>query len=160
MPLLILSIIVQISLVIHIMKSGRNSIWIWIVVGMPFVGSIAYIAVELLPAFLGSHKGQKAKKDLSKILNPEKDFNDAMNNYSMTNTVKNTQDLAQECLYKEMYTEAKELYTKALIGQYKYDPTLLLGLAQSSFGLQAFQEVKETLNTLMKQTPNYEKTVG
>ena len=35
MPLFILSILLQIALVVHIVRTGRNTTWIWIVVMLP-----------------------------------------------------------------------------------------------------------------------------
>ena len=156
MPLAILLIIVQVVLVVHIIKTGRNTIWIWLVVLIPLVGSIAYIIVEILPAYLNSYKGQKAKRDLSKIFNPNKNFNDAVENYSVTDTVGNTEKLASECLSKGMYSEAKELYSKCLNGIHKYDSRMMLGLAKAEFGLKNFEEVTNILNAMMDQNPDHE----
>ena len=49
MPLFILSILIQVALVIHIVKTGRSTTWIWIVVMLPVAGSIAYFVLEGLP---------------------------------------------------------------------------------------------------------------
>jgi len=156
MPIFILSILIQVTLIVHILKTGRNTIWIWIVLGIPVAGSIAYFIVEILPTFLNSHKGQKAKKDIFKILNPNKDFNNAMQNYSITDTVKNSLDLAEECMNKQMFKEAQQLFTKSLSGEYKYEPQIMLGLAQAEFALGNYETVKQLLNQLIEKNSNYE----
>jgi len=156
MPLLILSFIIQLVLVIHILKTGRPQQWIWLVIAVPVIGSIAYFVVELLPSFLNTNKGYKAQKNFQKIVNPEKDFNEALNDYEITDTVKNTKALADECMNKGMYEDAEELYKKALTGMYKHDPHLLIGLAESSFQLGKYEEVKSALNLLMEKNENYE----
>jgi len=156
MPIMILSVIIQLSLVIHIFKTGRNTTWIWVVIALPLVGSLAYIAVEIIPPFMNSYKGKEAQKSIVKILNPEKEFKDAMQNYEITDTVKNTTDLADACMNKNMFEEAQKLYIKALQGMYKHDVHLLLGLAQAEFELGNYAEVKSTLNLLMEKNPDYE----
>ncbi len=156
MPLMILSILIQLLLVVHIFKTGRNTTWIWVVIAIPMVGSLAYVVVEILPSFLNSYKGKEAQKSMVKILNPEKEFNDAMQNYEIANTVKHTTDLADACMNKDMFQEAQKLYTQALNGIYKYDVHLLLGLAQAEFELAHYDEVKSTLNLLMEKNPDYE----
>ena len=156
MPLMILSFVVQLLLVIHIFKTGRDRTWVWIVIAIPMIGSLAYIAVELLPSFLRSHRGQGVQKDMQKIFNPEKDFNNAIQNYEISDTVKNTSNLADECMNKGMYEDAQKLYTKALAGIYKHDAHLLFGLAQAEFELNNYSTVTTTLNLLMEKNPDYE----
>lgn len=158
MPFMVLSIIIQILLVVHIVKTGRNTIWIWLVVLVPLVGSTAYVIVELLPSFLNSHKGQKAKRDLSKVLNRNKEFNDAVESYNRTDTVGNTEKLAFEYLNKQLYSGARELFLKCLNGAYQYDPKMMLGLAQTEFGLENHEKVSEILNTMMDKNPDFEDT--
>jgi len=156
MPFMILSVLIQLLLVIHIFKTGRNTTWIWVVIAIPMVGSLAYVVVEIIPPFMNSYKGKEAQKSMVKILNPEKEFNDAMQNYEIADTVKHTTDLANACMHKGMYKEAQKLYTQALQGIYKHDIHLLLGLAQAEFELEHYAEVKAALNLLMEKNPNYE----
>jgi hypothetical protein len=47
--ILILSIAVQAGLIVHVIKTGRNSLWIWAIALLPPAGPIAYIAMEILP---------------------------------------------------------------------------------------------------------------
>jgi len=155
MPLLILSFIIQLVLVIHIMKTKRSTTWIWIVIAVPVVGSLAYLVVEILPGFLRSHKGQQAQKNFEKFVNPEKDFNKALNNYNISDNVKNTSTLAEEFMNKEQYDEAKQLFQQALEGQYKHDPSLLFGLAKADFALENYEEVKASLNLMMDKNRDY-----
>ena len=44
-----LSILVQAGLIVHVIKTGRNMLWIWAIALLPLVGSLAYVAVEVLP---------------------------------------------------------------------------------------------------------------
>ena len=74
MPLFILSIIMQVALVLHIVKTGRNTTWIWIVVMLPLAGSIAYLVVELLPDFFGSRAGRNATRSIPKVVNPNREL--------------------------------------------------------------------------------------
>ena len=156
MPIMILSVLVQLLLVIHILKTGRNTTWVWVVLAIPMIGALAYIVVELLPPFMSSYQGKEAQKSMVKILNPEKEFNDAMQNYEISDTIKHTTALANACMNKGMFDEAQKLYTKALQGIYQYDAHLLLGLAQAEFELEHYAQVKSALNLLMEKNPDYE----
>lgn len=64
MPFFILSVIIQVLLIVHIVKTGRNTTWIWIVVLLPAAGAIAYFIVEILPELMGGRSARKAKKKL------------------------------------------------------------------------------------------------
>jgi hypothetical protein len=44
----IVSLIIQALLIVHVIKTGRNQIWIWVLALLSYAGVIAYIAAELL----------------------------------------------------------------------------------------------------------------
>ena len=45
----ILSIVLQALLIVHCIKTGRNTIWIWVIALLSYAGIVAYVAVEVLP---------------------------------------------------------------------------------------------------------------
>lgn len=116
MPIFILSIIIQIALVVHIVKTGRNTTWIWIVVLLPLAGSIAYLIVEILPELLSTRTGRQARRALEQKLNPSKDIKAAARQFNLSDSVENALKLANELYQQQAYIEAKELYEKALSG--------------------------------------------
>lgn len=155
MPFFILSLIVQVALVIHIMKTGRNTTWIWVVMMLPGAGSIAYFVMEILPELMGSRTARKASKSVGQVINPNKDINLAAQDYSITDTVENTLKLAEECVNKGMYQEAKTLYEKALSGIHADDPDIMVGLANTEYLLENPSVAKQLLNQLIATHPDY-----
>ena len=155
MPLFVLSAIVQIAFIIHIIKTGRNTTWIWVVMMLPMLGAAAYFFMEIFPELSKSRTGVKATKGLGKIINPNKDFKNATNNFSVVDTVENSSKLATEYLTKDMFAEAKELYEKCLTGIHEDDPDLMYGLAQSEYGLANYAKTKEVLDNLIRDNPTY-----
>ena len=155
MPLFVLSAIVQIAFIIHIIKTGRNTMWIWVVMMLPMLGAAAYFFMEIFPELSKSRTGVKATKGLGKIINPDKDFKDATNNFTVVDTVENSSKLAAEYLTKDMFEEAKELYEKCLTGVHEDDPDLMYGLAQSEYGLENYARTKEVLDNLIRDNPTY-----
>lgn len=155
MPLVILSVIVQIAFIIHIMKTGRNTTWIWVVMMLPGAGAAAYFFMEILPELRQSRTGLKAQKGLGKIINPNKDFKDATNKYTVVDTVENSSKLAAEYLNKGEFSEAKALYEKCLTGIHEDDPHLMYGLAQAEYGLENYAQTKHVLDDLIKANPTY-----
>ena len=155
MPLFILSAIAQIACIIHILKTGRNSTWIWVVMMLPGIGAGAYFLMEWLPELSQTRHGVKAQKGLGKLINPNKDFKNASNNYTVVDTVENSTKLADEYLTKGMFAEAKELYEKCLTGIHENDPDLMYSLAQAEYGLENHEPAKQVLDDLIKENPTY-----
>ena len=59
MPLIILSVLIQLALVIHIIKTGRGTNWIWVIVMLPLVGSLAYFILVIIPDLTNSRGGRR-----------------------------------------------------------------------------------------------------
>ncbi len=52
MPFFIISLVIQAAFIVHVIKTGRNTMWIWILI-IPYLaipGMIAYLLVTLIPA--------------------------------------------------------------------------------------------------------------
>jgi len=155
MHIFILSVLIQVAFVLHIVKTGRSTTWIWIVIMLPLAGSIAYFVLEVLPDLLGSRTGRKASSNLRKVINPNKDMNEAAYNYAVADTVENSMKLADEYLNKSMFSEAKELYAKCLRGVHESDPDIMFGLARAEFSLNNFSEVISILDKIIDKNPDY-----
>ena len=155
MPIYIASIVIQIALVVHILKTGRNTTWIWVVVMLPIAGSVAYFIIEILPGIAESRSGRKVKRNIGNLVNPDKAIKTAAQEYAIADTVENSMKLAEECLNKCMYNEAKELYQKCLTGMHEHDPYIMLGLAKAEFGLGGYSNVRELLDKLIEYNPDF-----
>jgi hypothetical protein len=159
-PIFIVSLVVQIALVVHILRTGRNMTWVFIVLFFPLVGTAAYVIVELLPEWTGSRTGVQMRRKLAKLANPDRDLQQASQNFAVADTVQNAIVLAGECLAKERFAEAKELYERALRGVHSEDPVLLLGLAKARFGLGDAAGTVQTLDQLKRSNPDHTSPEG
>lgn len=155
MPFFLLSLLAQVALVVHIIKTGRNTIWIWVIILLPLAGILAYLLVELLPELMGSRTGRKMSRSVARAVNPDKDLKQASANYAITDTVENSLKLAAELLNKGNASEARELYERCLKGPYLTDPYILFGLARAQFALDAYQQAVDTLDKLIATNPDF-----
>jgi hypothetical protein len=73
-PLLILSLIIEAVLVVHVIKTGRNQIWIWVLVLLPYVGIVAYLAAEIIPEIFRSRTAQRTARGFKKAMDPTADL--------------------------------------------------------------------------------------
>lgn len=160
MPYFIVSIVIQLALVVHILKTGRNMTWVFIVLFFPLIGTLAYVIVELLPEWTRGPTAHSAKRKFSKAINPNKDLHAASQNLAVADTVQNAMALAEECLEKGRYEEARQLYERSLRGVHADDPHLLLGLANAQFGVGDFAGTVKTLDLLKETNPKHRSAEG
>ncbi|HTR00016.1 MAG TPA: tetratricopeptide repeat protein [Candidatus Acidoferrum sp.] len=153
MPWFLISIAIQLAAVVHIIKTGRNTFWIYIVIFAPVVGTMAYAIVELLPELTQSRTGRSAKTKFVNIINPQKNLRAAEERYAVTNTVKNAMLLAEQYLHHDRVADAKALYQRCLTGIYADDPHLLLGLATAHYALAEYAEALRCLDQLKARNP-------
>ena len=54
MPVALVVLMLDLTLIWHASKTGRLQPWAFIILMIPALGALAYIAVELIPEMLGS----------------------------------------------------------------------------------------------------------
>ena len=148
MPLFLLSLILQVALIVHVMKTGRNTIWIWVVM-MPIVGPVSYFLVEVLPELLGTRTARRAGKVVQKAIDPDRGLRQASAAASLADTVDAKIRLAAELQERSEFAAAIEVYRQALRGLYEHDPNLMLGLARAQFGAGEPGAARATLDALI-----------
>lgn len=160
MPLLVVSIAIQVALIIHVIRSGRNSLWIWAIALLPVAGSIAYIIVEVLPG-LGSGRGaRRAARAVRNTLDPDRDLRQYASEVRLSGNVDSRRKLAEEHASKGQLDEAIATYRSALTGLYEHDPVLMQGLAQAQFDKRDYRACRETLDALIRHSPDHESAAG
>src|SRR3974390_3332998 len=73
-PYLLISLVIQIVLIVHCIRTGRNWLWITVLIFLPFAGSLAYVIVEILPGLFSSRGTRRAVRGVSRALDPEQDL--------------------------------------------------------------------------------------
>jgi len=158
--LLILSIIIQALLIVHVIKTGRNQIWIWVLALLSFAGVIAYVAAELVPELLRSRTAQRAGRGMKKALDPGADLRRLENEARVTSNVASRQRYADELVRHGRHDEAIEIYRQTLKGLYEHDPNLMLGLARAQFAKGDAPAARQTLDELIAANPEFKSPEG
>jgi hypothetical protein len=151
----ILSIALQAGLIVHVIKTGRNMLWIWAIALLSFAGCLAYVVVEILPQALGGRTARRAKSGVRRMIDPDRDLRRASAEVEISGNVDARRRLAEELLERSQYDEAIDVYQGGLRGIFEHDPTLLLGLARAQFGKQDFAAARTTLERLTQQNPDF-----
>jgi hypothetical protein len=156
----ILSIVIQVLLIIHVIKTGRNQIWIWVLALLSFPGVIAYVAVELIPDLLRSRTAQRTARGMKRALDPEADLRRYENEARVTANVSSRQRYAEELVRHGRNDEAIATYRQVLTGLYEHDPNLMLGLARAQFGKGDASAARTTLDDLIRLNPDFKSPEG
>ncbi len=151
----ILLLVLQLTCVVHAVKTGRAYYWLWIILFMPGIGSLAYFIVELLPSQSTGSAVKKAGEGLIAIVNPGRPLRQLEEELDLCDNVKNRQALARGYMNAGRHDEAINLYQKCLTGVFKDDPAVLLELAYAYFLCQRFAEAKETIERLTGVHPGF-----
>jgi hypothetical protein len=151
----ILLIAVQAGLIVHVIKTGRNMLWILAIGLLPLVGSIAYAAVEILPQVWGGRTAHRAKSGVRRMIDPDRALRRASVEVEVSGNVDARRRLAEELLERSQYDAAIHVYHGGLKGIFEHDPTLLLGLARAHFGKQDYAAARLTLERLTEHNPDF-----
>jgi hypothetical protein len=160
MLFLILSIAIQAGLIIHVIKTGRNQIWIWVLALLSLPGAIAYIAVEILPDMFRSRTAQRTARGFKKAMDPTADLRRYESEARLTGNVASRQRYAEELSRHGRHDEAIAQYREALTGLYEHDPNLMLGVAQSQFAKGDAVAARTTLDDLIRLNPDFRSPQG
>jgi len=160
MAFLILSIAIQAGLIIHVIKTGRNQIWIWVLALLSFPGIIAYVAVEIIPDLFRSRTAQRTARGFKRAMDPTADLRRYESEARLTGNVSGRQRYAEELTRHGRYDEAIAQYREALTGLYEHDPNLLLGVAQAQFAKCDATAARTTLDDLIRLNPDFRSPHG
>lgn len=156
----ILSIVIQVILIIHVIKTGRNTIWIWVLALLSIPGAIAYIAVELVPDVFRSRTAQRTARGIKKAMDPTADLRKYENEARVTGNVAAKQRYAEELSRQGRYDEAIVQFEQALTGLYEHDPNLMLGIARAQFEKGEPSAARATLDELIRLNPDFKSADG
>jgi hypothetical protein len=156
----VLSLVIQVILIIHVIKTGRNQIWIWVLALLSLPGAIAYIAVELIPDLFRSRSAQRAARGFKKAMDPTADLRRYENEARVTGNVATRQRYAEELSKQGRYDDAIVQFREALTGLYEHDPNLMLGLARAQFSKPDATAARTTLDDLIRFNPEFKSPEG
>jgi hypothetical protein len=158
LPVSILSLLVQAALIVHVIRTGRNTLWILAIGFLPGIGSLAYLVAEVLPDLFGGRTARRAKTGLGRMIDPNRDLRRATTEVEISGNVDARRRLGEELFERAQYAEAIEVYRAGLKGIFEHDPALLLGLGRAQFGKEDFAAARATLELLRQHNPDFKST--
>ena len=150
-PAVSIYLIIAIGLAVHAMKTGRSPWWLFILLFLPFIGSIAYVAVEIVPELFRTRAARQVGSGIGTMLDPDKEWRARMAQAELVDSVDSKRALAEECEKRGQWQDAIRLYQAAATGIFADDPAVLLGLARAQLGSGDAPACLETLHKLEEQ---------
>lgn len=155
MPVALVVLLLDITLIYHASRTGRLQPWAFIILMVPLIGGLAYIAVELIPEWFASPGARQARQRVATRLDPEKRYRELSDQLAGTDTIANRAALAEECANIGRFGEAEQHYAHIMTLPMGHDPAYALRKAQAQFTARRAADALATLDDLQKQWPNF-----
>jgi len=158
MPVLaVLEILFKVYFCVHVLRTGRDRYWLWIIILFPGIGSLIYFIAEYIPDLKGNYKVQKFGTGVAKKVNPTKQVRYLEDQAELTPSVKNKKLLADEYVNLGRFDKAISLYEECMQGIYEKDISMLEGLCCAYFFKKDLTNAKKYLTQLLEIRPNKKK---
>ncbi|MBC9249322.1 hypothetical protein A9179_03420 [Pseudomonas alcaligenes] len=161
MPILALLLIAcQVVCGLHVVRSGQERYWLYLIIALPGLGCLIYALAIMLPDMLGSRSGRRAVNQLHDRLDPQRHLRALRADLEMSDTRETRVRLADELLRLDQAEEAASHYQTALRGIHSHAPDIMLGLARAQFAGNAAGACRTTLEQLIEHNPQFRSADG
>jgi hypothetical protein len=149
MPALIaLSLVVQLVCVVHCVRTGRNQLWIMVIIFFSLLGCFAYGAFEVMPEMLGRRGVRLAKAEAARRIDPERALRQAQAALETADTAANRIALADRLAELERWREAIPEYEAGLAKSPGPERGVQLRLARAQFEAGQAAQARSLLEAL------------
>jgi hypothetical protein len=154
MPVLfVVNYVIALGLAVHAVRTGRNMYWIMILILFPVLGSLIYIAAELLPGMAGGRRARAVGAAARRAIDPGRDARRALDQLEVARTPANLKTAADALMGLDRANEALALYDEATRGAFADDPAMLSGRARAAFETGEFTAAIASLDRLRVVEP-------
>lgn len=160
MPLLAgIVIAIQLFFVVHALRTGRPTYWVFIILAAPVLGCVAYYLVEVFPSTRESAKAERAINraigGIGKAVDSTKALRERAADVETCGSVDNRIALARECLEHGLADDAVKVLQSCLTGPFLNDPPLRLLLARAALAAHQQELGLEQVAVLRDQHPGF-----
>lgn len=114
MIFVVASLCVQILCAVHVIKTGRNQIWLLFILLFSLLGCFAYLMLEVLPQHWNNRHLRTARAKVAGKVDPERAVRDAERQLELAETSANYIALGDAQAVRHRYAEAEAAYRKGL----------------------------------------------
>jgi hypothetical protein len=158
LSLYLLGLLFSIALCVHVVRSGQNMMWLYLILFLSPIGGVIYVLAVLVPQWTGGPTARKAREAARETLDPTRDYRLAKQASDDTPTVHNRMRLAAAAGELGKWEEAESVYRTAAQGVHAEDPALAYGLARALVELGRYAEARPLLEKLEADHPRTPQT--
>ena len=147
--------LLQVGCAVHVVRTGRDYIWLWVVLFFSLIGCVVYLITQVLPGVGRSGAVRTAKKTAGRILDPNAEKRRIEARLALADTLDNRAALARECVKRGDLANAVELFRSCLKGMYAHDAAILLELAQALYAQRDYAAARQALDELAEHNPGF-----
>lgn len=160
MPLVILTLAMQILAVVHLFRTGRDMRWLFLIILVPAIGCIAYFLIEVLPSLRQSPAARRAMRAAKQAVDPNRGVREGSLDYERSQNVETAARLADELTKAGRYQEAIRVCSETRRGLFEDDPKILLALGGAQFAAGSNGDAIATLDYLREKNPSFRSADG
>jgi hypothetical protein len=160
MPLIFVSVVIQVLAILHVLRTGRDMRWLLLILFLPTVGALIYFAIEVLPAMRNNPTARRALKRARETVDPNRGLRQGELDYERSQNVETASRLADELAKAGKFDEAIRVCNETRTGVFEDDPKILLALANAQFAAQRYADTIGTLDYLRAKNPDFRTADG
>jgi hypothetical protein len=145
-----LSLLFSVALCLHVLRTGQQSWWIFIILLFQPLGGLIYLAAVVVPELVAG-PARKLSAGAREVLDPGREYREAKAGLSRTDSVAARMRLARAAAASGRPAEAEALWREAARGVHAEDPVIQLGRAQALADLGRFEEAMPLAEPLARE---------
>ncbi len=138
----------------HLVKNRNSYYWIFLILFIPIIGSIVYIATQVF----NKNDVEKIQSELSTIINPTKKVKDLEAQLQFSETFQSRVNLADAYFEIKDFSNASKHYQASLKDNFQNDFYVVKQLIASYFELNDYENVL-LYSEKIKNNPEFEKSI-
>lgn len=146
--------LLMLTCIIHAARNGNTMPWLYIIVFLPFLGSVAYIIVFIVPEMLGSPDAVRLKEAAMDMRDPERHIRKLKHEADLSHSVDARQRLADEYMRIGRAEDGLPIYRELSTTGFQDDPRLQMGFARALVETGNFAEAEDVLDRFQKEHPS------
>lgn len=160
MPVVILSAVIQGIAILHVLRTGRDMRWIFLILFIPGLGALIYLLAEVLPSLNQDVTARRAMRRVQSVVDPTRGLRATLLEYERNPSIETASRYADELTNAGRHDEAIRICNDARTGLFEDDPKILLALASAQFAAARYRETIETLDRLRERNPGFRTPDG